>query len=99
MVWKNLNELFGWLNKFLGWGFPGGSDGKESACNAGDLGLIPWRKEWMATHSNILAWRTPWIEEPGGLQSIGLQRVGHSLVTNTFTFHSFSKLVRSFIIQ
>ena len=31
----------------------------------------------MATHSSILAWRIPWIEEPGGLQSIGLQRVGH----------------------
>ena len=30
----------------------------------------------MATHSNILAWRIPWTEEPGGLQSIGLQRVG-----------------------
>jgi len=32
----------------------------------------------MATHSSILAWRIPWIEESGGLQSIGLQRVGHS---------------------
>ena len=31
----------------------------------------------MATHSSILAWRTPWTEEPGGLQSTGLQRVGH----------------------
>ena len=31
----------------------------------------------MATHSSILAWRTPWMEEPGGLQSTGLQRVGH----------------------
>jgi len=31
----------------------------------------------MATHSSILAWRTPWTEEPGGLQSLGLQRVGH----------------------
>ena len=31
----------------------------------------------MATHSSILAWRIPWIEEPGGLQSMGLQRVGH----------------------
>ena len=31
----------------------------------------------MATHSNILAWRIPWTEEPGGLQSTGLQRVGH----------------------
>ena len=31
----------------------------------------------MATHSNILAWRIPWTEEPGGVQSMGLQRVGH----------------------
>ena len=33
--------------------------------------------EGMATHSRILAWRNPWTEEPGRLQSIGLQRVGH----------------------
>ena len=31
----------------------------------------------MATHANILAWRIPWTEEPGGLQSMGSQRVGH----------------------
>ena len=31
----------------------------------------------MATHSNMLAWRIPWIEEPGGLQSIELQKAGH----------------------
>ena len=35
-------------------------------------------KEGMTTHSNILAWRIPWIEEPGGLQSIGSQRVGQN---------------------
>ena len=35
----------------------------------------------MATHSSILAWKTPWTEEPGGLQSMGSQRVGHDLVT------------------
>ena len=34
-------------------------------------------EEEMAIHSSILAWRTPWTEEPGGLQSKGLQRVGH----------------------
>ena len=34
-------------------------------------------QEGMATHSNILAWRIPWTEGPGGLQSTGLQRVGH----------------------
>ena len=35
----------------------------------------------MATHSSILAWGIPWTEEPGGLQSMGLQRVGHDLGT------------------
>ena len=37
-------------------------------------------EEDMATHSNILAWRVPWTEEPGGLQSIGSQRVGHNRI-------------------
>ena len=40
-------------------------------------------KKEMATHSNILAWRIPGTEEPGGLQSIGLQRVGRDGATNT----------------
>ena len=35
-------------------------------------------EEGMATHSSILAWRIPWTEEPGGLQSMGSQRVGHN---------------------
>ena len=35
-------------------------------------------EEEMATHSSILAWKVPWTEEPGGLQSIGLQRVEHN---------------------
>ena len=38
-------------------------------------------EEEMATHSSILAWKIPWTEQPGGLQFIGLQRVGHNLVT------------------
>ena len=44
----------------------------------------------MATHSSILAWRIPWTEEPGGLQSMGLQRVRHPSSTNTFTFTFYS---------
>ena len=40
----------------------------------------------MATHSSILAWRIPWTEEPGGLQSMGLQRVRYDSATHTFTF-------------
>ncbi|CAI9166410.1 unnamed protein product [Rangifer tarandus platyrhynchus] len=51
----------------------------------------------MATHSSILSWRNPWTEKPGGLQSMGLQRVGHDWVgrvgnfTFTFTLYSWRK--------
>ena len=41
------------------------------------LGLEDPPEKEMATHSTILAWRIPWMEGPGGLQSMGLQRVGH----------------------
>ena len=51
-------------------GFPGGSDSKESACNAGEP-----LKKGMATHSSILASKIPRTEDPGGLQSKGLQKV------------------------
>ena len=43
------------------------------------LGQEDFLEKEMATHSNILAWRIPWTEEPDGLQSMGLQRVGHNL--------------------
>ena len=59
----------------------GGSDGKEYACNAGDLGLIPGSgrslgqedplEKEMATHSSVLAWRFLWTEEPDGLHVHG----------------------------
>ena len=62
-------------------GFPGSSAGKELACNAGDPGSIPgWEdplEKGMATQSSILAWRIPWTEEPGKLQSMGSQGTGH----------------------
>ena len=69
---------------------PGGSDSKESACNAGDpvlsLGSERSLEKEMAIYSSILAWRNPWTVEPGGLQSVVSQRVGHSWVTkNTVT--------------
>ena len=61
-------------------GFSGGSDGKESACNTGDLGSIPgWERspgEGNSYPLQYLAWRIPRTEEPGGLQSMGSQRVG-----------------------
>ena len=61
-------------------GFPGGSDGKEFACNETQFWFLGWEdplEKDMATHSSILAWRIPWKEEPGGLQSIWSQRVRH----------------------
>ena len=49
--------------------------------DAGDMVSIPGQEdpleEGMATHSSVLAWRIPWTEEPGGLQSMGSHRVGH----------------------
>ena len=68
-------------------GFPGGADGQESACNAGDLGSILGLEDapekGMAIHSSILAQRIPRTEEPGGLQFMGFQRLGHNLANNT----------------
>ena len=49
-------------------GFPHGSGGEESTCNAGDLVAIPLEKG-IATHPSILAWKIPWTEKPGGLQA------------------------------
>ena len=79
-------------------GFPGGSEGKEFACNVGDLGSIPglgrplWRKEWLPTpvfwpgefHGHRKAC-VAWVQD-GRLQSMGSQRFGHDWVTSTF-FH------------
>ena len=52
---------------------------KKATFNAGDLGLtLVWEdtlEKEMATYSSILAWKIPWTEEPGGLQSMGSQRV------------------------
>ena len=57
-------------------GFPGGSEVKTSVHNEGDPSSIPGQEDplekEMATHSSILAWRIPWTEEPGELQSTGL---------------------------
>ena len=63
-------------------GFPSGSEGKESACHAGDLGSVPgsgrFPGEWNGNHYSTLGWRISWTEEPGGLQPMGSQRAGHS---------------------
>ena len=65
-------------------GFPSGSEVKNQPAmkklqkmQVQSLGWQDSLEEGMATHSNILAWRIPWTEETGELQSIGSQRVGH----------------------
>ena len=58
--------------------FPGGSDGKASAYNVGDLGWEDLLEKEMATHSSTLAWKILWTEEPGRLLSTGSQRVGRN---------------------
>ena len=67
-------------------GFPGGSDGKVSTCNAGDLGSIPEsRRSPGEGNGNPLQYsclENSWTEEPGRLQSMGLQRIGHDLATS-----------------
>ena len=65
-----ISQLFSSLIYLL-LGFPGDSDGKESACSAEDLGLIPGlgrsRGEGNGYHASILAWKIAWTEEPGRL--------------------------------
>ena len=77
-------------------GNPGSSDGKESACSAGDSDSIPGSKRSLEnevpTHSSILACRILWTEKPGGLQSMRSQRVGHDGATNTFAFTQINSL-------
>ena len=75
--WCCTVQGFGLMNDYMS-DFPDGSDGEESACNSGDLGLITG---WERSHGNrngytlfyILAWRIPQTEECGRLQAMGLQ--------------------------
>ena len=66
-----------------GSGLPGGSNGEDSDCNVGDLGLIPGLgRSPRKAHGN------PWAGEPGGLQSVELQRVGHDRATHAASIWS-----------
>ena len=74
---KDLIPFIYHSRKYLG--FPGSSDGKGSACDAGDLGSIPGlgRSPEREFTPVLLPGETPWTEEPGRLQSMGSQRIGH----------------------
>ena len=79
----NINIYYDYLLLIYSSAFPGGSDGKESTCHVGDLGSIPGlvrspgRRVWQPTPV-FLSGESPWIQEPGMLQSPGSQRVGHN---------------------
>ena len=89
--WMTEDERIGWHHWLDGHEFeqaPGVGDGQGSlvcfspwSCRVGH----DWATELNWTHSSILAWRITWTEEPGVLQSMRWQRVGHDLTTNTFT--------------
>ena len=76
---KERQTLFWGAPELLG--FPCSSVNKEYACSVRDrVRSLGWKdplEKEMATHSSILAWKISWTEEPGGLQSMGWQRVGH----------------------
>ena len=82
------------VNKWIHTSYPGNAVGlkkKNPPANAGDTrdaGSIPGsgispEEEEMTTHAGILAWKILWTEKPGGLQSMGSQRVRHNRVTHT----------------
>ena len=87
-------------------GYSGGSNYEESACNAGDLGLIPGSGrssgERMATHSSILAWGIPWTKKPDGLpwgckelertEQLTLRHILGFLVLDIFNYRSLFTL-------
>ena len=83
--WATEQKNFCWVFK-QGWGFPGGSDGNASACNAGDQDSIPGSGRSPGEGNGYplctLAWKIPWTEEPGRLRSMGLQRVGCDWATS-----------------
>ena len=72
-------------------GFPCGLAGKESACNAGHLGLIPGLGrspgEGKATHSSILAWRIPWTEEPASYNPLSRKESDTTYQLNNNNFY------------
>ena len=80
----------------ISWAISGGSEGNVSAHNAGDPGSIPGSgdplEKEMATHSSALAWKIPWTERPGRLQSMGSQKVVHDWATSLSFFTFFHGL-------
>ena len=87
-MFHSICNLTGWIQNV---GLPWELSGKEPTCQSRRHGFHLWvskillEKE-MVTHSSILTWEIPWTKEPGGLQSIVLQRVGYDLATKQQQF-------------
>ena len=85
----HLCDLQNWILR-IHQGFPGGSNSKEFACNAGDpwidpwVGKIPWKGEWLPTPV-FLPGEFPWTEEASGLQAVVSQRIGHDWATHSLS--------------
>ena len=84
MLYSRFSLFIYFIHSINSVGFPGSANSKELYCQfrreemrVRSLGWEDALEEGMAAHSSILAWRIPWAEEPGGLQSIGSHRVGH----------------------
>ena len=84
VVFRSLSHIFFLTSSQFSWASQVALVVKNLPVNAGDagdagsipkVGKIPWKRTWQPTL--FLARKTPWTEEPGGLQSMGLQRVGH----------------------
>ena len=83
IFWGSKSHWRWWLQWF--WSPPQSLPGMQETWVQSLGGEDPLEKE-MAIHSSILAWKIPWMEEPGRLQSMGSQRVGHNWVTSLFFF-------------
>ena len=85
---KHLNTAVPTLKEWGGEGKPTQMVKNPPVIQETQVQSLSWEdplEKGKATHSSILAWRIPWTEEPGGLQSMGSQRVGHDWVTNPIT--------------
>ena len=87
--WRSTPDIE-WIYILLRVGFPGSLVVKNPSAmqetRVPSLDRKDLLEEEMATHSSVLAWRIPWTEDPGRLQSMELQRVRHDLVTNQFPY-------------
>ena len=82
---KNIKIIYEGVG--IRWGFHGGTVVKNPPASE-EMRFDPWVRQFpwrrkMAPHSSTLAWRIPWTEEPGGLQSMGSQRVRHEFLSKT----------------